>query len=97
MIRKIQTGYSAVAGFVVTIFVVLIGALGYTYLINYNAQVARTNEKNNSSTIAAESAVVPEVESSSDLAELESMLEAVSVDDLSSTDLDTLDSESSNF
>lgn len=38
--RHLSLGYSSVAGLVVVIFVVLVGALGYTYITHYNAQVA---------------------------------------------------------
>ena len=53
-------GHIAFASVVVVVFVVLVGALGYTYLVNMNAEIA-SNDKD------TESLVAPEIAQTSDL------------------------------
>ncbi len=89
--KHLTKGYSAAVGLVVVIFVVLVGALGYTYVLNYKAQVATT--PNQGKSIAAQTVEVPNVASPADLDKAIDVLDAAAVDELSATDLQALQNE----
>lgn len=88
-------GYSTFVGMGIIIFVVLVGALGYTYVLNYKAEVARVPTSGKQ--IAAQTVSVPQVKDTKDIDTALTTLEAASVDNLSQNDLSTLESELNNF
>ena len=88
-------GYSTFVGMGIVIFVVLVGVLGYTYVLNYKAEVARHPSADKQ--IAAQTVTVPEVKQTKDLDQALTTLEAASVDDLSQNDLDALEAELADF
>lgn len=89
--KHLTAGYSAAIGLVVVIFVVLVGALGYTYVLNYKAQVASV--PNQGKAIAAQTVTVPAINSSSDLDAAVTSIDTAAIDELSDADLQALESE----
>ena len=87
-----QFGFSSYVGLGVVIFVALVGALGYTYVMNYKAEVA-TSDKSSSTMIAAETTKAPEVKKSADLNTASQTLDDVSTDSLSDEDMASLEAE----
>lgn len=71
-----QFGYAALKGIVVVIFVVLAGALSYTYITNYNAQVVHTPPASKSK-LATTQPVTNEVPVLKSRADLENALQAL--------------------
>jgi predicted permease len=90
--KKIHQGHAAIAGIVVVVFVVLIGALGYTYLMASKSETAIKNPSAAKS-IAAETASVRDISSPQDLDTALSTLDAAGVDNLSDADLTALEQE----
>ena len=88
-------GYSTFVGMGIILFVVLVGVLGYTYVLNYKAEVARVPKTG--SQIAAQTMTVPHVKHAKDIDTAMTSLEAASVDDLSQNDLNSLESELNSF
>ena len=89
--RKRKTAASLIA----VIFVILVGTLGYLYVLNYKAEVATApaTEK----TIKAQTMAVPTVDNTKDLDSAIQTLDAASVDNLSNSDLDTLQAQLDSF
>lgn len=85
-------GHAAIIGLVVVVFVVLVGALGYTYLMTSGSQAAVKNPSAGKS-IAAESSSVADVTSAKDLDTVLATLDTASVDSLSDADLTALEQE----
>jgi hypothetical protein len=88
-------GYSTLVGMGIVLFVVLVGALGYTYVLNYKAEVATLPTTGRA--IAAQTVTVPQVNESKDLDAALATLDAASVDQLSSNDLSSLEAELNNL
>ena len=86
-------GYSALVGLGVVIFVALVGALGYTYVMNYKSEVASAPKSTQTTAIAAETIKAPEVASTTDLDAAASTLDDASVDLLSDDDMASLEAE----
>lgn len=78
---KNRVGYKAFSGVIVVVFVVLVGALGYTYLLNNNSKLAKTD--NNKTTAL----VAPTITKTSDLDQATEILDSTTFDD----DLATLE------
>lgn len=78
---KNRSGNIAFAGVVVVVFVVLVGALGYTYLMNSNSKLAK-NETHHTGSISA-----PAITEVSDLDKATAALESAELD----TDLSSLE------
>ncbi len=96
MHRSFTRGYSTVVGLIFVIFVVLVGALGYTYITNYNAQVARTPEQSKVAKTASP-ATVPEINQTADLDAALATLNTTGDDKQLSVDLATLDASAADF
>lgn len=90
--HSLKQGHAAIMGLVVVVFVVLVGALGYTYLMMSESQVAVNNPSAGKS-IAAESAAVADLKSVKDLDAALATLDSTSVDNLSDADLNALEQE----
>ncbi|QQS22044.1 hypothetical protein IPM09_00635 [Candidatus Saccharibacteria bacterium] len=90
--KNYNQGHAAIFGLVVVVFVVLVGALGYTYLITSKAEVAVNNPSAGKS-IAAENSTVADVKTAKDLDAALSALDTASVDSLSDADLTALEQE----
>lgn len=90
-------GFSSYVGLGIVIFVALVGALGYTYVLKYKAEVAFIPTTSSTKTIAAETMKAPEVKASSDLGTASETLDDVSVDELSDSDLASLEAELSSL
>lgn len=88
-------GYSTFVGMGIILFVVLVGVMGYTYVLNYKAEVASVPK--GSKQIAAQTVTVPQVKSAKDIDTAMTTLQAASVDDLSQNDLSSLETELHNF
>ena len=84
--------YRSVTGLIAIMFIVLVSALGYTYVLNYKAHVASAPTQQ-TQTIAAESAEVPAINETSDLDAAIAALDAASVDSLSDADLQALEND----
>ncbi len=95
--RRGNLGFSSFFGLGAIIFVVLVGALGYTYVMSTKAEVASTVKSTSAHTIAAETTKAPEVRSTSDLSAATATLDNVSVDDLSEDDIASLEAELNNL
>lgn len=78
---KNRVGYKAFSGVIVVVFVVLIGALGYTYLVNNNSKLAKTD------TNKTTAFVVPTITKTSDLDQATEVLDSTTFDE----DLTTLE------
>ena len=81
--KRVIRRYRSITGLVAIMFIVLVSALGYTYVLNYKAHVASAPAQQ-SQTIAAENTEVPEINETNDL-------DAASVDSLSEADLQSLE------
>jgi uncharacterized membrane protein affecting hemolysin expression len=92
-------GYSKLAGLAVTIFVMLVGVLGYTYISHINAEVAATQPSELPRVVAQREAATttPTVESTADLDAAATTLDSVSNDDNLAADLSVLDSADIDF
>ena len=88
-------GYSTFVGMGIVIFVVLVGVLGYTYVLNYKAEVARVPKDGKQ--IAAQTITVPQIKKANDIDTAMTTLEAASVDNLSQNDISSLQSELNSF
>lgn len=88
-------GYSTFVGMGIIIFVILVGALGYKYVLSYKAEVARGQTGSNQ--IAAQTMKVPTVNNTDDLDAALVALDTASQDNLSQTDLNSLEAELSKF
>ena len=86
-------GFTTYVGLGVVIFIALVGALGYTYVLNYKVEVASTPTRSSTKTIAAETMKAPDVKKSSDLSTATNALDDVSVDELSYGDIASLEEE----
>ena len=84
-------GYSTFVGMGIIIFVILVGALGYTYVLNYKAELPRGHPR--SKQIAAQTMKVPTVKNTSDLDTALTALDTASQDNLSQGDLSSLEAE----
>ncbi len=91
--RRSNLGFSGFFGLGVIIFVALVGALGYTYVMSTKAEVASTVKSTSADTIAAETTKAPEVHSTSDLNTATATLDDVSIDELSDDDIASLEAE----
>jgi hypothetical protein len=78
---KNRVGYKAFSGVIVVVFVVLVGALGYTYLVNNNSKLAKT-DTNKTTTFVA-----PTITKTSDLDQATEVLDSTTFDE----DLATLE------
>ena len=94
--QRIIRRHNSVTGLVVVIFIVLVSAVGYTYVLTYRAQVASAPEQQ-STAIAAESTAVPTIEQPSDLDDALAALDAASVDNLSDAELQALEADLNNL
>jgi len=78
---KNRTGHVAFAGVIIVVFVVLVGALGYTYIVNSNSQIAKNTSK------APVALVAPEIKKTTDLDAAAEVLDSAALDqDLSALD-----------
>lgn len=91
--KRQRFGFSTYIGLGVVIFVMLVGALGYTYVMSNKAEIASRSKDAQSKTIAAERVTAPEVKEKDDLTESLEVLDQASVDDLSEADLNALEAE----
>ena len=78
---KNRVGYKAFSGVIVVVFVVLVGALGYTYLVNNNSKLAKTDINK------ATAFVAPTITKTSDLDQATEVLDSTTFDE----DLATLE------
>ena len=88
--KRVIRRYRSITGLVAIMFIVLVSALGYTYVLNYKARVASAPAQQ-SQTIAAENTEVPEINETNDLDAALATLDAASVDSLSEADLQALE------
>lgn len=96
MIREKFASITPFTGLVVIAFVVLVGALGYSYVMSYGAQVAKVPVSSHK--IPAQTMTSPkEVKSSQDLVTLQDDLNTASTDDLSSHDLSDIETSLNNL
>lgn len=89
--QRLANNYPATMRLVAVMFVMLVGALGYTYILNYKSEVATAPGQNSS--IAAQTTTVPTIENTEDLDAALTVLDAASVDNLSDADLQALEDE----
>jgi uncharacterized protein (UPF0333 family) len=96
---KYLLGYSKLVGLGVTIFVVLAGALGYTYISHINAEVATNKQAEDARAVAqkAATATAPTVASTADLDTAMSTLDTVSNDANLDADMATIDAADIDF
>ncbi len=85
----------AVSGLAAVLFIVLIGALGYLYVLNYKSEVATAPTPNK--TITAQTVSVPAVTKVKDLDAALQTLDAASIDSLSDADLNALQAQVNSF
>ena len=78
---KNRVGYKAFSGVIVVVFVVLVGALGYTYLVNNNSKLAKTDTNKTTALVA------PTITKTSDLDQATEVLDSTTFDE----DLATLE------
>ena len=78
---KNRVGYKAFSGVIVVVFVVLVGALGYTYLVNNNSKLAKTDTNKTTAFVA------PAITKTSDLDQATEVLDSTTFDE----DLATLE------
>ena len=83
---KNRTGHIAFAGIVIVVFVVLVGALGYTYLVTTNSQIAQKDTKPVTDTTVT-AYIEPTIAKTSDLDQATEVLDSTTFDD----DLATLE------
>ncbi len=89
MIKEKFTAITPLTGLIVVAFVVLVGALGYSYVMSYGAQVARVPA--DARKIPAQTMSEPtQVRDSHDLATFQNNLADALTDDLSATDLNDI-------
>lgn len=94
-IKQSTRELSIYTGLITAIFVVLVGALGYLYVLNYKADVATTPHQ--TQTITAQTVTVPAIEETDDLDAALQTLDAASVDTLTDADLNALETELENL
>jgi cytoskeletal protein RodZ len=89
---------SPLFGLGIIIFVALVGALGYNYVINYKAQVAVAPKGSSTqSVVASSSTKAPDVETKKDLDTALSTLDASEVGATADQDLSALEAELNNL
>ena len=89
--QRLARKYPSFMKLVIVMFVVLVGVVGYTYVLNYRAEVATAPGQTN--TIAAQTATIPSVEKSADLDTALDVLDEAAVDGLSEAELQALEAE----
>lgn len=93
--QRLTRHYPATMRLFVVMFIMFVGVLGYTYVLNYKAEVATAPGQSN--TIAAQTTTVPTIENTEDLDAALATLDAASVDELSDADLQALEDDLNNL